>query len=116
MSVRRIAAIGLLSFLACQAQAAAYGSGKITQVGGQSLGANIIYFALTPTPTNRASCNTHVSYQFMLDVSTADGKALYSTLLMAVASGTNVTVLGTGTCGGPSIPLETVSWWYLSPT
>jgi hypothetical protein len=116
MSAAKIAAIGLLSLLSCQAGAAAHGTGKVSQVGGQAFGTNIIYFALTPAPTNRASCNTHETYQFMLDVSTTDGKVLYSTLLMAIAAGTNVTILGTGNCGGPSIPLETVSWWYLSPT
>lgn len=96
------------------AKAAALGTGQITQMGGQGFGPNWVYFGISPAPVGKASCNTYGYYQFILDISTADGKALYSTLLAAKAAGLAVTVQGTGNC--PSgVPVETVSYWILAP-
>jgi hypothetical protein len=73
MKVSMLATLLALSATATQAGAAAYGMGKITQIGGQGSGANIVYFGLTPAPVGRAGCNTHSTYQFIIDISTADG-------------------------------------------
>ncbi|GFE88716.1 hypothetical protein [Steroidobacter agaridevorans] len=107
----------LMAVMCCQfgaANAAAYGIGQLGPIGGQGLGPNLVYFALSPAPVNRAACNNHISYQFVIDISNADGKALYSSLLMAKASGLSVAVQGTGVCH-PGTQMETVSYWILQP-
>ena len=110
----RIAAIAALCCQFGSANAAAFGTGLITQIGGQGLGPNLIYFGISPVPVNRASCNIHGSYQFVVDISTADGKALYSTLLMARASGLTVSIQGTGNCP-TGASMESVSYWSVMP-
>lgn len=97
-----------------QVDAAAYGTGQVTQIGGQGFGPNTVYFGIAPAPVNRASCNSHGTYQFILDMSTADGRALYAMLMAAVNTSSIISVQGSGTCpSGASV--ETVSYWSRPP-
>lgn len=90
--------------------ASATGTGKVSEIGGGGWGDNSIYFGLEPVPENRVPCNDHGQYQYIIDVSTEKGKALYSVLLAAWSTDKEIKVQGTGSC-----PLEAqaegVSWW-----
>ncbi len=90
--------------------AGANGNGKITQIGGQVEAPSSIYFGIDPVPSGRASCNTGNDYQFVIDPSTPEGKAMYSALLTASSTGKNIIVQGTGNCDLGQ-PMETVSYW-----
>jgi len=106
--------IGIIGGQFGVANAAAYGAGQVIQIGGQGLGPNLVYFGISPAPTNRASCNSHSDYQFVIDISSADGRALYSALIMIRASGLTIAVKGTGNCP-TGISMETVSYWVVQP-
>lgn len=94
--------------------ASAYGVGTITAIGGMGFGTNTVYFGISPAPTGRAGCNSHANYQFIIDISTDSGKALYSMILSASATNTPVAIQGAGTCPSGTTA-ESVSYWVLNP-
>jgi len=90
--------------------AGASGVGSVAKIGGQVTGQATLYFGILPVPVGRAACNTNNTYQFVFDPATDAGRALYSALLSAKATGKRIRVVGTGSCGY-SQPMETVSYW-----
>lgn len=119
MNIRKIA----LSMLILQtlgngvAVASASANGTITLIGGMVADASLpasIYFGISPSPSGRAACNTHNTYQFVFDPSTPDGRALYAALLTVQASGKSIRVQGTGTCILGQ-PMEGVLYWNFAP-
>lgn len=112
-----ISKVGVTVVLALTTQAGsanALGGGVVVRVGGVFGSPSSVYFAILPVPTGRAACNSNASYQFVFDPSTSEGKALYSALLTAKATGTNILVYGTGTCILGQA-MEGVSYWILDP-
>lgn len=105
-----VLAIAILTSVFC------YGSdqvsGKIKKIGGQlTAQAPIVYFGLDQEPANRPPCSTHPEYHYIIDVSTDEGKALYSMLLASEVMGRAVTMKGAGNCIANQ-PMEAVSYWY----
>ena len=48
--------------------------------------------------TGQASCHTPPDWDFMLDISTAEGRAVYATLLAAMLQKKTIRVIGDGVC------------------
>ena len=92
----------------------ANGAGKVSVIGGKVAGGTSLYFGITPEPTNRAACSTDSGYHFVLDPSTPEGQALYSAILMAASTKTQIYVTGTGTCDLGQ-PMEGVQYWSVVP-
>jgi hypothetical protein len=97
--------------------AIASGSGTVSYIGGMFQSPSYprsVYFGITPAPINRESCNNNSSYQFVFDPSTDDGKALYAALMMAISTGRQIYVYGTGSCVLGQA-MEGVSFWSMVP-
>src|SRR5689334_1905972 len=60
--------------------------------------ATCIYVKMNQAVSTRPSCATSSSWDFVLDISTASGRATYSLLLTAYASGQLLSVGGMATC------------------
>ena len=116
---KRLAVIALPMLVAVGSvcHAVASGSGTVSYIGGNFQNPNYpssVYFGITPTPINRESCNNNAYYQFVFDPNTADGKTLYATLMLAISTGRQIYIYGTGTCVLGQ-PMEGVSFWSMLP-
>lgn len=73
---------------------------KILELATTAGAESLVSIRVTPGPSVRGDCSTHVSWHFVLDLSTTYGKTTYPLLLEAFASGRSVTIYGTDLCHG----------------
>ena len=57
--------------------------------------------------TSPPTCHTNTLYDYVFDISTEQGKAIYSSLLAAYHSDTEIAVKGAGTC---TFSTEDLDW------
>lgn len=89
-------------------------TGKLEEIGGVGLGDNTVYFGVNPSPNNKPACSNHNKYDYVIDISTDKGKAIYSMLLMARTTQSNITIQGSGSCLAGS-NIEEIRYWILQP-
>lgn len=70
--------------------------GKVTDLMVRSDG--LIYFHLSTAPSARPACAAAHTYWMIKDENSNYGKQQLSQLMMAISSGSTISVIGTGTC------------------
>ena len=81
------------------ASSASAGSIANVKIASVLAGASNLYYVNFATAiSGPPSCVTTYNKRFVFNISTAPGKAMLSTLLMAQSSGAPVSISGTGTC------------------
>lgn len=89
---------------------AGYYAGKIQQMEFGPLYGDIVYVALPQASINKPACVTNPNgYYFAFDSGTKIGEKIFSTLLAAQRSGSEVRLSGTGTCT-ISPEVEDIRW------
>lgn len=83
---------------------------KVIQVRVDQDGRGIVTFDLPVTGTPPSCVNAAYINALSFNSSTAGGKGILATLLLAKATGTNISAIGTGTCTFYSTNVEDFSY------
>jgi hypothetical protein len=89
------ASLSVVSLVASAAHAGT-GTGRISATAIDTTSANKVQIYIYGTHSSKPACAT--SGKFVVDTSTADGKAIYSAILAAALAGRVVEAVGTGNC------------------
>lgn len=115
--VSRALLVGLGLAWASSAMAGGVSNAKITKVlGSGGAGNGFFVYVDTAATTAAAACATQTTpaggNRWVLDPSTAAGKAGIAAILMAQATGKTITISGAGTCAVWA-DTETVAWVFV---
>lgn len=91
--------VAILMFTFSEQVVAGYYAGKIKQMEFGPLYGDIVYVALPKASVDKPDCVINPSgYYFAFDSGTKVGEKIFSTLLAAQRSGSEVNISGTGAC------------------
>jgi hypothetical protein len=111
--MKRFLTAAIASTVSCLVPVSAFASlssGLLKAVYGDLSYPNLVFVQFA-APATKAPCATNPNVDYVLDVSSATGKTLYSMLLTAYAAQTPVKIGGYDTCNlAASVLAEDVRW------
>jgi hypothetical protein len=85
-------------FLPTIVQAQGTISGVLSRISIDTAAGNLVFLQVRGTKNDNPVCSANSSFQFVLQIGSVAGDAMFRLLRQARASGTSVSLTGTGTC------------------
>lgn len=86
------------------------GKGTVDEIQYGPVYKNLVYINIDGQQNNKPYCSVNKSFNYVVDVSTDIGKTVFSGLLAAYASQSEVAISGYGNCGLSS-EVESLRWF-----